>query len=291
MIPVLEAFRSWMAMKEINSEKTNEAMQPSIRDAKATENGLVEHWDSEIPTYDEAKDYAMNQWPIVLPKRFLRGRAYRCQRIESLAARFIYRPTVPWPGPLDDWRRELLTKCFGLEIFQLPNGWYCANKMQMPIPYWMINGAEFLEELWEFEHETATEYIEAVKLCRRSRKGSIPDCTADEIEKLKQKKYALAQRLCAIVAHEWLIIEYMAWPDAWMNNATRLLIFTRYRDSEEAWWVEFMKRLCKLHEVPRWVLKERMANALVGFTKGDRWGFPKIVLDQFAVDDEAETEV
>lgn len=282
-------------MNEINIETTEDAAQPCTPDAKAAdENSPVECWDSEIPSYDEAKEYVLKYRPIALPRRFLRGRSCRWQRIESLAARFIYRPTLRLPGTLEtlgDWRRELLTKCFGLEIYQSPNGGLCANERRQPIPGFLLNYAELLEELWQIEHETATEFIKATKLYRQSQKSSLPEAPKAGSEELKRKKDSLARYLCAVVAHEYLLIEFIASPYEWMNFASLYLIARRRRECEEVWWVNFMMRLCKFHEVPRWVLKERIAGALVEGTTGNRWGFPKSVLDEFGVEDQAQTEV
>jgi hypothetical protein len=288
---IVEEFRSWRAMNETTSpniEKIDDNTQCSTPDAKAgDENGPLQ--DCEILSYDEAKDYVLKHRSIALPKRFLRGRTYRCQRIESLAARFIYRPSLLWRRPLDDWRRELLTKCFGLEIIEVSNmGQYYAKERRQPIPDRMLSYVEILEELWQFEHETATQLIKATKLYRQSRTLSLPEPFDFVVEELKRKKESLTQRLCAIVAHEWLLIDCIVWAEEWPTVDTEL-VGERYRRFDEAWWVGFMKKLCKRYKVPRWILKERIAGAFVGFTDGNHWTFPDAVLNEFSVEDGAET--
>jgi len=288
-----QQFSSDIAMKETTEHPATSLPCDSLG-AHVDECAPSIGWDSEVPSYDGAKEYALKHRSIALPRRFLRGRSYPCQRIESLAARLIYRPTLRLPGTLEtlgDWRRELLTKCFGLEIIKLPKGGLCANERRQPIPDFLVKYAEILEELWQFEHETATEFIKATKLYRQSRKSSLPEYHNAGSKELKRKKDSLARCLCAIVAHEYLLIEFIAWPYEWMNFASLYLIGRRYRDCEEVWWVNFMMRLCKFHEVPRWVLEERISGALVECTNGNRWGFPKSVLDEFGVEDRTQAEV
>ncbi len=274
-------------MNETNSPNIVQTDDPKgcgIPDAKANdENDSLECHNSVI-SYEEAKDYLLSHRPIALPERFLRGYFYKQLRIERVAAHFIYRPSFYWRGPLSTWHRDLLTRCFDLEIVEISHEKFCAKGTRKTIPDSALDQAEILEELWQYEHETATELAEAIELYKQGRNLGLPEAFGHAVEDLKRKKEALTQRLCAILAHQWMLIHEITWPSH--IPGARMLVCARYRDYS-APYAKIIKLLCKVYDVPRRILEKRMLEALTAYTGGNRWSFPQSLLREFSVKEEA----
>jgi hypothetical protein len=211
---------------------------------------------------DEIKDYALRERPIAVPRRFLLGHTFRGSRIESLAARFLYQKS-DWSGELNEWEIKVLSRCFGLEVTRLRDYWYKATNPRRPFHREAALHAELLEDLWNYEHEVAMELYATRRGLHwlRSQKRSLatrnPVCDY-VIEVWCAKQVDVRELLRVIVAQEYLLITSITWPIT--ARATELLV-TDYRRLPLPMWIDRMKLLCKIHEVPEWVINSRLLAA------------------------------
>ena len=227
--------------------------------------------DPELWNADAVKDYLMRHRPVAVPRRFLFGRWYNHQRIESLAARFIFRPSLPWPGELNNWKVHVLTKCFGLQLVQLSNGRYRATTRRLNVPDDALAKVELLEELWQLEFETLNDVykVNSVLKCldRGSWKSDYSGGCHEVFQEWQRKQALVQQRLQAILMQEYLLIVHLSWPDNMACKASDELTVARYRHLYDDFWFSMMKMLWEYFKVPQWVLDQRMQGALAVLKK------------------------
>jgi hypothetical protein len=224
--------------------------------------------DPNFGSDNEIKDYILEQRPISVPKRFRIGRCRAGARIESLAARFIYL-SRPWWGYLDEWERAVLSVCFGFAIEEKKGyrgSFFYAATARRPFPRWAQEYVEFLEDLWEFEYRLAIEVDKARRIIGwlAAQEGHVPsksqECNWLTREWLA-KMAASMKQLRAIVAQQYLLMDYIVWPnnDQWNPYVERLV--TNYRNVPPSMWLDSMEALCKQQGVPKSIVSSRLKQA------------------------------
>lgn len=211
-------------------------------------------------SYDDAKAYVLEKAPITVPKRFLFGKTYSSQRIESIAARFTYFDTSLWEGELTASTETLLLQVFGLELIRKGRRYALRGARRfyrIPPPQ---DAVRTLEKLWEVEYETVLRLRQERQALQwiRSKWLKGKDDIGEAVHRDSQARVVqVRERLRLIVIHEYLLIQQIAFPNQSFNG----LLYANFQELPETVWSQGIAALLRLKPVPEWLIRERVRSA------------------------------